>query len=111
MRAATYLEMKQYIIDLERPATLKSYYLDKTDFLLSAEIARLANQLLASGVEMPSRAPPMPRCYNMSLEEVVAPLFRAADRYQDPLIRNIANDLLCRYGDAVAPEADGIKRL
>ena len=38
----------------------------------------------------------MPR-YDMLLEQVVSPLFRAADLDDSPLIREMANDLLRKY--------------
>ena len=95
-QAATYLEMKQLIIDLDRPETLQSYYPNTTTLDLCTRITMLASRLLDSEDEVLSRGPTMPR-YDMLLEEVVSPMFRAADRCDATFIRNLANDLLRRY--------------
>jgi len=105
-QAATYLEMKQFIIDLNRPDTLQSYYPNTTVLDLCMRITTLASQLLQSEDEALSRGPTMPR-YDMLLKEVVLPMVRAADRYDAPLIRELANNLSSHY--AASEKLDWIK--
>lgn len=105
-QAAAYLEMKQLIIDLDRPETLQSYYPNTTALDLCMRITTLASRLLDSEDEVLSRGPTMPR-YDMLLEEVVSPMLRAADRCDATFIRNLANDLLRRY--SASEELDWVK--
>jgi hypothetical protein len=107
-KAASYLEMKQFMIDLDRPDTLKSYYPNVSVLELCVKVSALASQLLESEDEVLGRGPTMPR-YDMLLEEVVSPMFRAADRDGSSVIREMGNGLLHKY--SASEELDWIKRL
>jgi hypothetical protein len=90
-KALIYLEMKQLIIDLDRPSHLQSYYPTTSILNLGAQEERLA------------RGPTMPR-FDMLLAEVVAPLFRAGEREESDVIRGMADDLVRKCATEQQPD-------
>ena len=63
------------------------------------KISELVSPVLELSDEFIGRGPTI-SCNNMLLQEIISPLFRVADRYESPLIKDVANDLRQRFADS-----------